>query len=565
MADGPRMRLYESQRASMETIVQGFVPHWKDIANFIKPRRPRFFTSDANKGDRRNQKIIDSTCTQASETLESGMMAGLTSPSKKWFDLTLEDKDLMEYEPVRDWLYKESNALFLNFNQSNIYQELPPVYGDSGDFGTGCLLLEEDYSRVFRALCNPIGSYSLALNDKLEVDVFSRQMQMSARMLVQKFGGKTSSGQADWSKFLPEVKQAWEKGNYNQWFDVHHLIQPNENYSEKNPFTKKYSSCYWQKGRQDDVFLREGGYTRFPIMAPRWRKTGEDVWGTACPGMTALGDVKQLQLMQRKKAQAIEKLVDPPMQAPTSMENKRTSILPGDLNFVSAEGIREGGMRPVHEVKPDLAAFVMDIQDVRSIIRSAYKTDVFRALLDTSRRAFTAREVEELHQEKIGVLFPVMEQFNTELLKPLVEMAYEYRLKQGRVLPPPPEMAGMDIKVEFVSPMAQAQKSLGIAGIERFAGFTSEVHGFDPSVLDHVDTGKMIKEYAGMVPVPPGFIRKDEEVKAIQDHRAQVAKVQQGLDAAGQVASAAKDMSSAAAQNQNPLGRLMADAGAGSR
>ena len=53
---------YEQLRASMLSERQGsFDSHWRDLSDYIFPRRTRFWTGDRNRGDKRNQKIIDST------------------------------------------------------------------------------------------------------------------------------------------------------------------------------------------------------------------------------------------------------------------------------------------------------------------------------------------------------------------------------------------------------------------------------------------------------------------------------------------------------------------------
>ena len=51
--------------------------------------------------------------------------------------------------------------------------------------------------------------------------------------------------------------------------------------------------------------------------------------------MDALGDIKQLQLEQKRKAQAIDKNVNPPMIADPSMKNEPASLLPGAVTSMA--------------------------------------------------------------------------------------------------------------------------------------------------------------------------------------------------------------------------------------
>ncbi|MCV5366434.1 portal protein, partial [Escherichia coli] len=60
MAETLKERL-NKQFAQLENERQSFEPHWRDLSDFINPRGSRFLTSEANRNDRRNTKIIDPT------------------------------------------------------------------------------------------------------------------------------------------------------------------------------------------------------------------------------------------------------------------------------------------------------------------------------------------------------------------------------------------------------------------------------------------------------------------------------------------------------------------------
>jgi len=347
----------ELLRTQLENESSTFTSHWRDLSDYILPRRSRFTITDANKGERKNQKIIDSTATLAARTLRSGMMSGITSPARPWFRLSTNDPDMAEFGPVKEWLYAVSNVMTGMFLRSNLYNCLPIIYGDMGVFGTACLSIEEDFDDVVRFYPFAIGSYRIANNSKLKVDVFQRDFRMTVRQIVQKFG-QMKNGKPDWSIFSSQVKSAWDNGLYETWIDVSHVVQPNEGYQKDKAGQqyKKYSSCYYERGYMgqangmysDGRILRESGYNHFPILAPRWEITGEDVYGTSCPGMDALGDIKQLQIGERRGAQALEKMVNPPMTGPTSLMNRKASIASGDITYVDS---RDAGsmFRPAHE------------------------------------------------------------------------------------------------------------------------------------------------------------------------------------------------------------------------
>jgi hypothetical protein len=75
-----RKQKYEKLLSQLKNDITSFISHWKDLNDYILPRRGRFQLTDRNRGDRRTKNIIDSTATFAARTLSSGMMSGITSP-----------------------------------------------------------------------------------------------------------------------------------------------------------------------------------------------------------------------------------------------------------------------------------------------------------------------------------------------------------------------------------------------------------------------------------------------------------------------------------------------------
>lgn len=571
-----KRKAFDILRTQLESERSSFISHWRDLGEHIFPRRPRFTTSENNKGDRKNQKIIDATATLAARTLRSGMMSGVTSPARPWFRLSVPSPELMESGPVKEWLHVTSERMAAVFIKSNLYNVLPVVYGDMGVFGTAAMMIEEDFEDVVRFYAFPVGSYSISTDEKGKVNVFHREFAMTVRQIVNKFGRVDQDGEIDWSNMSLHIKSLYENGQTEQWIDICHIIQPNEDYDGKKLESKfkKFKSCYFEKGSsgdkarpyyasdEDQKVLREAGYDYFPVFAPRWEVTGEDQYGTECPGMIALGDVKALQLMQKKKAQAIEKMVNPPLVGPSSIQNSRISLLPGDTSFAD---VREGqqGLRPIHEVNPRINELIMDIQEYQRRIQRAFYEDLFLMLANSDRRQITAREIDERHEEKLLALGPVLEQLNQDLLDPLIDVTFLIMLAQGLISEPPEEIQGMNLRVEYISIMAQAQKLAGIASIERFAGFASSVMQANPEVIDKVDMDQMIDVYADRLSLQPGIVRPDDVVEKMRANRAQQQQSAQAVQSLQAGAQTVRDLSSAEMDGDNALTRLIDNANAG--
>lgn len=559
-----RRKNYEVLRSTLEQERASFMSHWRDISDFILPRRAQFSVTDTNRGEKKNQKIIDSTATLAARTLRSGMMGGVTSPARPWFRLSTSDPGLAEYGPVKDWLHVVTQRMATIFLRSNLYNALPVVYGDMGIFGTSALLIEEDFDNVVRCYPFPIGSYMLANNDRLKVDVFFREFRLTVRQVIQRFGKKTESGGMDWSNISAHVKGLYERGTLEAWVDICHVIQPDMEYDPRRLSSKKYESVYYEKGTsgnnqmaaEQEKFLRRAGYDYFPVLAPRWETTGEDVYGTECPGMVALGDVKQLQHGERRGMQAIDKMVNPPMKAPTALKTQKTSLLPGDVTYVDERG-DAGGFKPIFEVNFRLAEHEAKQDQKRALIRRAFYEDLFLMLAQTNRREITAEEVRARQEEKVLALGPVLEQLNQDLLDPTIDITFDIMARQGQIPPPPEELQGLDLKIEYISIMHQAQKLAGLAGIDRLVGFVGQVAQVVPEVVDKIDADQLVDEYGDITGAPPRVIRPDDMVAEIRAQRAQAMQAQQQAMALAEGAKAARDLSGASMEGKNALTEML--------
>lgn len=564
---------HEILRRQLENERSSFDSHWRELGDYILPRRPRFNTTETNKGNKVNQKIIDATGTLAVRTLMSGMMGGITSPARPWFKLTTADPDLADYSSVKQWLDVVSRRMSTMYLRSNLYNALPIIYKDMSVFGTGCMLIEEDFDRVIRCYTFGIGSYYLANNEKMIVDTFFRNFRMTVRQLVLKFGERdVKTGRPKWENFSSHVKYLWDRGEHEQWIDVCHIIQPNEEY-DQNKLEAEYmpfASCYYEKGNastgtinylnNDDhyKYLRESGYDYFPVLAPRWETNSEDVYGTDCPGMVALGDIKQLQFEQKQKAQAIEKMHKPPMVGSPELRNVKASILSGDITYID-ESNGQQKFRPAYEVNPQIQHLTLDIQEQRRIIQRAFYEDLFLLITSMQDRQRTAREIDERHEEKLFALGPMLEQLNQDLLNPNTDISFYLMNKQGLLPPPPPELEGQELKVEYVSIMAQAQKMMGIANIERLVTFVGNIVGQtkDLSHADKLDIDQTIDRYSERLGVDTDIIRTDEAVAEIREGRAQVAKQQQMMANMEQATGAAKNLAGANLEEDNALSRIL--------
>jgi len=521
-----RLEMLRSERSSFES-------HYKELADFILAFRGRFLTSDRNKGHKRNTKQYNNTARRASRSLSAGMMAGMSSPARPWFRLGTHDRSLREVGAVKRWLNDVERLMFAIFAESNFYNVLAQVYAELGTFATAPMAIYEHFENVIRCQAFTVGSYFLGVNGQGNVDSFYREYQLTVGALVSQFGIENVS---------IATATNFRNGTTEAWVDLIHVIEPNDARDSMTvePPPMAYRSVYYEKS-ESVKFLREKGFEEFPIMAPRWQVTAEDTYGTECPGMAALGDVKALQIQEKKKAQALDKLVDPPLQAPSEMKGKRISIIPGDTSYVDMRG-PGSGIAPIYTINPDFNAIAADIQNTEHRINQAYFVDLFLMFTNIEQRErVTQEEIIRKNEEKLLMLGPMLQRTQTELFDKVIDRTFNIALRAGIMPEPPPELSDQQLAIEYISPLFQAQKSVATATIERMAGFVAQLATASPEVLDKFDADQAVDEYADALGVNPNIILTDEEVLDIRQQREQQVRAQQ----AASMAAPAKDATQA--------------------
>lgn len=536
MADKPDRTRLLARWSQLTTERSSWITHWKDISDNLLPRSGRFFIQDRDLGNKRNNNIYDSTGTRALRVLAAGMMSGLTSPARPWFRLATVDTDLMKYEPVKVWLNDVTNLMLMIYQRSNTYRMLHSMYEELGAFGTSCAILAPDFRNVIHSYPLTVGEYCIATNWKGEVTTLYREFQKTVHEMIAEFGYANCS---------PTVQNMYDRGNLDPWVTIMHCIEPRSDRdpSKSDSLNMAWRSIYFELSGNPDKFLRESGYRKFPALCPRWSTSGGDIYGNS-PGMEALGDIRQLQQEQLRKAQGIDYKTKPPLQVPTSLKNRETDLLPGGLTYVDSPS-PQSAIRTAYEVNLDLSHLLADIQDVRQRINSTFYADLFLMISEMNDPRMTATEVAARNEEKMLMLGPVLERLQKEMLDPLIDFTFDQVMETGIAPPPPQELQGNEISVELVSMLAQAQQAIGTNSIDRFIGAVGQVAQFKPEVLDKVNADKWIDIYGDSLGIDPSILVPDDQVQAIRQQRAQQqaaaaqsAMLNQGADTAQKLASA---------------------------
>ncbi|MFV0347299.1 MAG: portal protein [Halodesulfovibrio sp.] len=535
----------ESQRTSWES-------HWREIAEYIVPRKGRFTGSsqhEADSGERRGGRIIDATATRAVRVLAAGMQGGLTSPARPWFRLRLEDRDLMEFGPVRMWLDDVETRIYGALARSNFYQSIHGMYTELGAFGSADLYHETDRERVMNFSCLTCGEYAWATNAWGRVDTVVRRCMMTARQIAEKYGEHNLSR---------STRRKLTKEPYG-FVEVVHLVMPRR---ERDAGKKDFRNMPWASlvfeanGEADDL-LHEGGYEEFPHLCARWDVAGTDIYGRS-PGMDALPDVKMLQEMAKSQLLAVHKVVNPPMRVPTGYK-QRLNLIPGAQNYVNPN--QPEALAPLYQINPDIQAVSYKIDDVRKAIREGFFNDLFLMFAGDSRSNVTAAEIMERSQEKLLMLGPVIERYQTEILDPLITRSFGILHRNGLLPPVPPELAGEELNIEYVSVLAQAQKQSSGNAIRQLTLEVGRMAAVAPQVLDKIDFDQCVDELAAIAGAPARIIRSDDDVQRLRMEKAQAAQQQAQLEQAMRMTRSAKDLSAVETGEGNALEMVLRGSG----
>lgn len=525
---------------------------WRDafaqMSEFILPFSGRYTESDRNRGQRRYGSIYDSTATRALMTLGAGLMSGMSSPARPWFRLGTGDPELNNFHSVKLWLHDVQQRMLDLMQRNNTYQFLHSNYLELGLYGTAATFLDDDFENVLYGYPLTNGEYRISANYRGDVDTLARKFQKTVAQVVKEFG---------YSACSQSTKNLYTNGDLDAWVTLYHLVEPraDRDTRSKDARDMPFASWYWEEANKSDKsFLRESGYMEFPALCPRWQVFGSDIYGNS-PGMVALGDVKQLQHQQLRKAEAIDYQTKPPIQVPSGMKNRDINMLPGGVTFY--DGSPNQRIESMWNVNLNLQYLTADIADVRQRINQCFFVDLFLMLNSMDNTQMTATEVAERHEEKLLMLGPTLERLHDEALNPLVDRTFNRMLQAGLLPPPPKELQGQELNIEFISILAQAQRAVGVNSTNRYLTTMGMVAQMKPEVLDKLDADQIADTVADQLGVDPRIIVGNEQVAIIRQQRAKAQQAQAAAAMAEQAAGAAKDLGSINTSQDNALSDLM--------
>ena len=567
----------ETRLTMMRSWRFSWIQHYSLIAQYIQPRRSLWLSeggvdqpvpNSMVRGLPINTAILDPTATYALQIAAAGMMSGLMSPSRPWFDLGLSTDDDPEAD-AKEWFETVKQRIYAVMAHSNFYDAMAQMFEDLVGFGTSPVLIYEDEQDMIRCQNPVVGEYYLGVGASFRVETFYRQFVLTVSQIVEMFGLENCP---------QDVKNLWmQKGaSLEQERIIAHAVEPNfpiQRTGDPKPYGVvpggfAYREVFWVWGVTADYPLSFRGFHDFPFIAPRWWVTGNDPYGRS-PAMNALGDVMQLQVETRRKAELLEKVVRPPLVASIELKNQPTSIAPGGISYATDPS---KGMVPIFKVDPQgLPGITADLKEIQDRIKVGFFNDLF-LMITQSTKDETAFEVAQKQQEKLQVLGPVIERFQNEGAGPAIMRIFNILKRRGAIPPLPKSLQDRNIQIKYISMLALAQKSVATAGMERLMQFVGNLAGAKPDLLDMIDGEEAVREYGAMMGVKSKVIRSHQVFQQIIAQKQQAAQeAQQHAEAAAAathiapaITDAAKNLSqTSVGGGQSALAAMLGNGGSG--
>tara|TARA_R110000772_G_scaffold50490_1_gene116008 strand:- start:225 stop:1847 length:1623 start_codon:yes stop_codon:yes gene_type:complete len=509
-----RLSRLESERGQWEY-------HWQQLAEYILPRK-----ADINvrrtPGDKRMELVFDGTAIHASEMLAASLHGMLTNPYSPWFDLRYRDEEFNKDDEAKEYLEEVTDLLHKTFQRSNFSEQIHELYMDLVVFGTGVCFVEEDPDLDVRFSTRHMKECFLVENNLGRVDTVYRKFQLAVRACALQFGEEN----------IGEKLQRKLKKDPFEEVTIVHVVMPRTDRDAERIDSKNmpFASMYFDPDQK--IVLGESGFREMPYLTPRFLKSSFEKNYGRSPSMTALPDVKMINRMSEVTIKSAQKQVDPPLMVPDDGFILPVRTRPGGLNFYRS-GTRDR-IEPLNIGANNPLGLNLEEQR-RQAIRAAYYVDQLTLGVGPQ---MTATEVVSRTEEKMRMLGPVLGRLQAELLQPMIDRVFGIMVRKNK-LPMPPEILGETrIDIEYVSPLARAQRQSDLQSVMRMFEVLSPAASIDPTVFDHIDMDGMVRHLLNVLHVPARVSQGEAQVMLKREERSNQQQQAQQQQEAMQTAQA---------------------------
>lgn len=499
----------------------------QQISEFVLPNRGDF-TIQRAKGARADYRVFDTTAIQANEMLAAALHSGLTNPASRWFDLRPKKPEIQLNENVRKWIDEVLRIMFAVFGSSigNFYQQNHELLLDLVAYGTAVMFVEEEPGIGIRFNTRHLSEIHIAENNKGVIDTVYRKFKFTARQAAQEWGEENLS-----QSILSALKSKPEEE-----FEFLHVVMPRKDAERLDPamarkVQKKRKFASFHVCVKDKKIIDVNGYYEMPYIVVRWEKLIGEVYGRS-PAWNSLSDIRMINVMSETIIRAAQKQVDPPLLVADDGVIMPMRTHPSGVNVggVSMDG------KPL--VQPLVTGGRLDVglemmEQRRDAIRQAYFVDQF---IPKQGTPVTATEAIQNQENRLRLTGPQLGRIQFEYLSRLVDRVFSILQRAGAFPDAPQELDGVELDIQYVSPLAKTQRVQELAALNRAIDSAAGLIQYDPTMLDNFDGDSIIRDFADIAGVS---IKNMKPVKKRDEQRAERQKQQAQMQQAAMAAQAA--------------------------
>lgn len=413
--------------------------HWRECYQYAMPQRDGAL-SDTSSGTKKTEALFDGTAPDAVDQLAASLMAELTPPWSRWFNL-VPGTDFKETESAElsGVLEAASSVIQSHFDRSNFAVEIHQCYLDLITAGTACLQFEEapvGEATAFRFTAVPLGEAVLEEGGQGILDTSFRRSEVTRAVLTNRFPNVD----------LPEEFALGEDAQGEKTFSILESVLPVPNTGYQ------YAALLTEGGDGGDrsVELASGRFDTTPFISFRWMKAPGEIYGRS-PVMKALPDIKTankvVELVLKNATIAVTGI----WQADDDgvLNPATVKLLPGTI---IPKAVGSNGLTPLTAPGSfDVSNLVLE--DLRARIRGSLLAD---KLGQVNAPRMTATEILERSAEMARQLGATYGRLQAELMLPLVKRAVTILRRRGEI----PDIAidGHEVDVQIVSPIAMHRR-----------------------------------------------------------------------------------------------------------
>jgi hypothetical protein len=189
----------------------------------------------------------------------------------------------------------------------------------------------------------------------------------------------------------------------------------------------------------------------------------------------------------------------------------------------------------------------LDLLDMtRKDIQEAFFVDLFLTVRQRIQQGGTptAMEISELAQEKMFLLGPMLYR-QQESFDHLFNRLFRLLWRRGALPHPPKTLKGRPFDVDYVSPLALAQKEAQTTAVLRTYQDVAPIADVDPSVLENFKHDEVLRRIADQRGFPQTGLRSEQELAEFRAQKAQAMQQAELASGVEQLAEKYGDLSKA--------------------